>query len=137
IVNDATAYYLVTYRSSHADDGKFREVQVKVARPGVRVRARKGYWALWPDEALAREMLAKVNAPSAATAAPPGFALPWRTSTLIRPWFGIARGQNGKTRVTFVWEPAPKIPGDRARAAVPPARVVLTALAPDGTQVFN
>jgi len=137
MVSDASAYYLLTYRSSHADDGKFREVQVKVTRPGVRVRARKGYWALWPDEALAKELLAKVNAPSAAPPPPPGFALPWRTSNLIRPWFGIARGENGKTRVTFVWEPAPRVPGDRARTVASPARVQLTALAPDGTQVFK
>ena len=31
-------------------------------------------------------------------------------------WIGTSRGDNGKTRVTFVWEPLPKPPGDRRRA---------------------
>lgn len=134
VVSDLSVYYLLTYRSAHADDGKFREVQVHVKRPGARIRARKGYWALWPDEALASEMLARVSEPRAPT--PPAFALPWRTSPLIRPWFGLSRGTNGRTRVSFVWEPAPRVPGDRTRINAP-AHVVLTAFAPDGTQLFE
>ena len=39
---DATDYYLLTYRSAQPDDGKFRGVDVRVARPGVTLRARKG-----------------------------------------------------------------------------------------------
>ena len=135
MVADSSAYYLLTYRSSQPNDGKFREVQVRVNRTGVRVRARKGYWGLWPDEALAAEMLAKINDPVPA-AAPAAFSLPWRSSPLIRPWFGVARGENDKTRVTFVWEPAPRVPGDRTRIAAA-SRIVLTAIAPDGTQLFE
>src|SRR5437763_3560645 len=135
MVDDSSGYYLLTYRSAPPNDGKFREVQVRVKRPGVRVRARKGYGALWPDEALAAEMLAKGDAP-AGPPLPAAFALPWRTSPLIRPWFGVSRGDDGKTRVTFVWEPAPRVPGDRTRRAVP-ARIALTAFSPDGTQLFD
>ena len=38
--------------------------------------------------------------------------------------------------MTFVWEPAPRVPGDRTRRAVP-ARIALTAFSPDGTQLFD
>ena len=31
----------------------------------------------------------------------------------IRSWVGTSRGENGKTRVTFVWEPLPPVPMDR------------------------
>ena len=40
-------------------------------------------------------------------------ARPSRAS-VVRTWIGTSRGENGKTRVTFVWEPLPKAPGDRA-----------------------
>ena len=135
MVTDSSAYYLLTYRSTHAADGKFREVQVGVKRPGVRVRARKGYWALWPDEEYVTDLLARGDAPPAPRL-PPGFDVARRTSPLIQPWLGISRGTAGKVRVTFVWEPAPRVPGDRTRAG-PPSRVVLKALGQDGTPAFD
>jgi hypothetical protein len=55
---------------------------------------------------------------------------------MIRPWFGETRGVDGKTRVTFVWEPAARVPGDRTRQLTP-ARLVLTARTPDGTVLFE
>jgi VWFA-related protein len=46
IVSDLTSYYLVGYYSSNPKiDGKFREISVRVKRPGVKVRARRGYRA--------------------------------------------------------------------------------------------
>ena len=46
MVRDASAYYLLGYTSTvAARDGKFHEIQVRVKRPNVEVRARKGYWA--------------------------------------------------------------------------------------------
>jgi VWFA-related protein len=134
MVDDASAYYVLTYRSAHADDGVFRDVRVQTKRPGLRVRARKGYWALWPDEALASEMLARSLAP--APKAPPVFDVPWHISPLIRSWFGVQRGDNGRTRVTFVWDPAPRVPGDRTRFGSP-ARIALKVLGADGATLFD
>ncbi len=52
MLQDSSSYYLLGYNSSLArTDGKFHEIKVRVKRPGVDVRARKGYWALSPDDA--------------------------------------------------------------------------------------
>jgi len=51
VVDDLSAYYLITYSSTNSKlDGKFRSISVKVARPGVQTRARRGYRALTPNE---------------------------------------------------------------------------------------
>ena len=71
IVADLTSYYLLGYYSTNTrPDGKFRSIAVRVKRPGVKVRARRGYRALTRDEA-ARETSAAVAraAPPASTAA--------------------------------------------------------------------
>src|SRR5215467_299991 len=47
---DASSYYLVTYRSIRNRDGMFHALYVTVKRPGIQVRARKGFWATTPDE---------------------------------------------------------------------------------------
>jgi len=53
ISRESRSYYLIGY-VPHNDraDGRFRQIEVKVKRPGVRVRARKGYYAV---DALAVE----------------------------------------------------------------------------------
>ena len=135
VAADSSAYYLLTYQSARPADGKFRDVAVRVKRAGVRVRARKGYWALWPDEEFVTEMLARGDAPPPSRF-PPGFDVARRTSPLIQPWLGISRGDAGKVRVTFVWEPAVRVPGDRTRVGIP-SRVVLKALGQDGAQAFD
>ena len=51
MVQELSAYYLLGYTSSVAPrDGKFHEIQVRVNRRDVDVRARKGYWAYSEDE---------------------------------------------------------------------------------------
>ena len=51
IVEDNSAYYVLGYHPAELkQDGKFHEISVKVKRPGVQVRARKGYYATKPGK---------------------------------------------------------------------------------------
>jgi VWFA-related protein len=136
ITRDSSAYYLIGYNSADAPtDGKFHNIRVRVKRPGVQVRARKGYWALTADDAARALAPPKPGPPKPVEAAlAAAVARPSRAS-VVRTWIGTSRGENGKTRVTFVWEPLPKAPGDRPREE--PARVSLTAISPDGAPYFR
>ena len=42
VAADSSAYYLLSFRTAHPDDGKFRELQARVNAAGAVVRARKG-----------------------------------------------------------------------------------------------
>jgi hypothetical protein len=131
VAGDAGAYYLISYRSPGKIDNRFHQVQLRVKRRGAVVRTRPGYWALSPDDLLRADVLARANAPKPVVPLEPAP----HNSPLIRPWFGLARGDDGKTRVTFVWEPAVRVPGDRTRHVA--ARLTLTALGADGKPVFE
>jgi len=137
ITKDQSAYYLIGYNSSQApSDGKFHEIRVRVKRPGVQVRARKGYWALNAEQTARALAPPKAAVPKPVEAAiNSAIARPSRAS-VVRTWIGTSRGENGKTRVTFVWEPLPKSPGDRADREEP-TRVSLMALGADGSLVFR
>jgi VWFA-related protein len=46
IADESRSYYLLGYNPTNTTpDGRFRKIEVKVARKGLRVRARKGYYA--------------------------------------------------------------------------------------------
>ena len=50
-VDDLSGYYEITYDPQLVEfDGRFRRIELKVARPGVRVQTRAGYFALPPGE---------------------------------------------------------------------------------------
>jgi len=130
--DDARGYYLLTYRSDHPDDGRFHDVQIRLPRASKNeVRARKGFYDVSPDEAIGKAMIARMNAPKPTTPPEP----PAHASMFIRPWFGWSRGDDGHTRVTFVWEPAMPVPGERRPRIA--AHLVLTALTPTGTVIFE
>ncbi len=136
IIRDASAYYLLGYNSNQAPtDGKFHKIEVKVARRGVDVRARKGYWAYTADDAARAMAPPKPEAPPAVTAALNKIAEPARGRP-ARFWIGTGKGDNGLTRVTFAWEAAPPALGER-REFEPPARVSLIATNTDGQPVFR
>lgn len=45
IRQDNSSYYVLGYRTPRQDDGRFHAVSVRVKRPGLTVRARRGYYA--------------------------------------------------------------------------------------------
>jgi VWFA-related protein len=72
IADDSTTYYLVGYRPTNTNfDGKFRKISVKVDRPGVTVRARRGYLAVPPPTTTIPTL---APAPSQVPSAPPSGA---------------------------------------------------------------
>src|SRR5262249_29419261 len=131
IVRDTSAYYLLGYTSTKPNDGKFHEIKVRVKGPGIQLRARRGYWAATREDAAAAALPPKPALPTAVENAL-NAATQTAGSRLVRTWVGTARGENGKTRVTFVWEPVPRAPGEPALQAQP-ARISLIAAAPDGS----
>jgi VWFA-related protein len=136
ITRDSSAYYLIGYNSAEAPtDGKFHNIRVRVKRSGLQVRARKGYWALTPTDAARALAPPKPGPPKPVEAALTAAVARPSKASVVRTWIGTSRGENGKTRVTFVWEPLPKLPGDRPREE--PARVSLTAISPDGAPYFR
>jgi hypothetical protein len=137
IIRDTSAYYLLGYNSSFtATDGKFHEIRVRVKRPGVQVRPRKGYWAYTNEEAKRALAPPRPDPPKAVSTALAAIATPPR-SRLVRTWIGTDRGTGGKTKITLVWEPVPRPPGDAARSGEQPARMSVTAIAPDGSPYYR
>jgi VWFA-related protein len=85
MARESSAYYMLGYQPEEAPDGRWRDLEVKVAREGVRVRARRSYRASRPDD-LARPRrppvpigTSSVPAERAATV-PPGGSWPRRSS---------------------------------------------------------
>jgi VWFA-related protein len=135
IMRDASGYYLLGYTSSSATDGKYHTIDVRTKRPGVEVRARKGYWAYTTEDVARATATAKEGPPPAVANALNSIAAPSRDHA-ARFWTGTDRADGGQTRVTFVWEAlspkdAPRTMGNVA------ARVQLTATAPDGRPLFR
>lgn len=135
MVDDASAYYLLGYTSTGSpSDGKFHEIDVRIARRDVKVRSRRGYWALTAE--------ARVAATTPRADAPPSDVMT-ALATLSRPaggrsvdtWIGTSRGDDGRTRITFVWAPASRVAGRSPQAAA--SAVSLTASGTSGTPYYR
>ena len=69
ISNDLSSYYLLGYYSTNAGlDGRFHTIKVRVKRPGVDVRARKGYRAATAEEVAAARAASAAPVPPAEAA---------------------------------------------------------------------
>ena len=106
ILEESSAYYLLAFQASDVkSDGKFHPITVKVNRPDVQVRTRKGYYAdaiTRADrvadtsvslEAIARELLPERGLPMSVTAAP--FRGPDGKAVVV-----ITSGVRGRTAVS-------------------------------------
>jgi len=66
IVADLSSYYLLGYYSTNTQlDGRFRNITVRVTRPGVQVRARRGYRGLTAEDLVAATEAERATAEAA------------------------------------------------------------------------
>lgn len=129
MLRDSSGYYLLGYNSSRSPtDGKYHEIEVRVQREDVDVRHRQGYWALTERDVERAMTPALDEPPRAVDTALASLAAPRRGRRLVRTWIGAARGEGGRTRVTFLWEPEPAA-GSRGEQA---ERILLTAMSDNG-----
>ena len=134
IVRDSSAYYLVGYSSTQSpQDGKFHPIRVRVKRPGVQVRARKGYWALTAADTERVTAPAKPGPPAAVSKAIASIT-PVSGRRFVRTWVGTEPAEDGQTKVTFVWEPIPAAPGVKREE---PRQVSLVVASPAGDEYFS
>ncbi|HSD29494.1 MAG TPA: hypothetical protein VLL75_19480, partial [Vicinamibacteria bacterium] len=100
-VRESRTYYLLGYVSGNPKrDGKFRKIEVSVARPGLEVRARKGYYARGKDEGKPRpadtidpQVRAGLDSPFDSE------EIPMRMASYV-----LGRGPSGKTTVVLAAE---------------------------------
>jgi VWFA-related protein len=128
MMNDLDGHYVVSYRASHGNDGRFHMLQVGVKRPDAQVRSRTGYVA-----PISETMRAALAPPSTA----PMRVL--RRSPLIQSWSGVTPTEAGRAVVMVTWvASATWVPTVTAVAPKPRAStVVITASTPDGTVLFD
>jgi hypothetical protein len=130
---DSSAYYLLGYSSSQSPtDGEFHEIDVRVNRDGLRVRSRPGYWAM-SERDVERALKGPGNEPPRAVDVALGALAEPRRGHLVRTWVGTSRGDDGRTKVTFVWEPTR---GQSTRGD-DPVRVLITAMGESGGAAFR
>jgi VWFA-related protein len=137
MVRDNSTYYLMTYVSSLAPrDGKFHEIDVRVKRKGVDVRARKGYWAMSPDEIERVSAPARPGPSAAVMQALDAMSTAAESSRrhVITVWSGTRPGAAEQASVTVAWEETggtPKVAFDQVD------HVVVTATGVHGEPIFQ
>jgi VWFA-related protein len=129
LARDLDASYLLTYRPTRADDGKYRRVEVRATRRGVQVRARPGHWSPFDEEARrawTAHLMSSIAAPRMRML---------RRSALIDSWVGVTRVAGGHARVVLTWEPSRRLA--RAGAASDARTILVRAATADGTPLFQ
>jgi len=111
IVDDLSNYYLLGYYSTGKLDGRFHSISVRVKRPGVQVRARRGYMASTPADVA--ETAARAAAAAKNSVEPAEAAAAHAVEAAIAPLAGYTRDVPLRLQMAAGWKP-----GDSASAAV-------------------
>jgi hypothetical protein len=125
VSRDLDTYYVLSYTSTNAGDGRFYDVQVTSTRRDAQVRTRSGYWSPLAADSLTRR----------ANDTP---ALPLRglkRSPLIDYWLGYTVGPDKQRRAIFTWSPS-TLPV-RAKVLGRPDVVQLKVSSPNGKSLFE
>jgi VWFA-related protein len=132
VIADASAYYLIGYAPTRQlSDGKFHKINVRVKRSGVRVSARRGYWA--PTEAETNPE----------PVPPPDPALTGALRELVTPggpdrrvidlWVGTEPADYGLSMVNVSWEATSRSADTPATMEVEPVTRTGASLYPPQT----
>jgi VWFA-related protein len=97
VADDLSSYYLLGYYSSSKLDGKFHSISVRVKRPGVSVRARRGYLAATPAAVSAATK-------SSTAASPAALAETAALDAALAPLGAIARDVPIRIRAATGWK---------------------------------
>jgi VWFA-related protein len=121
IIADASAYYLLGYTPARdLADGKFHRIEVNVKRRGMRLLARRGYWA--PTEKEMNPTVTEAPVEPGLREAISELAEP-KSGRVVDVWIGASRGPGALTRLTVSWEPTERAGTKRpTRLTVEPLR---------------
>ena len=138
IADDLSSYYLLGYYSTNTRlDGRFRSITVRVKRPGVRVRARRGYRGRTAEELVSSASAAVDPSRDAVASALNRVAgLNTRAAFRVRPsvW-ARADGASPAGAVWLVGELDYRTRKELAWTAGAEAQITLVGV--DGTQLLN
>jgi VWFA-related protein len=127
VSRDLDSYYVLTFTSTSANDGRFHNVQITSSRRQAQVRARSGYWAPLPSELRTTRSTTPPIIPMRAL----------KRSPLIDSWFGLIVEPDGHRRIIFTWTPAPAPLAARSKPARRPDVVALKVTTPTGAVLFE
>jgi VWFA-related protein len=143
VVADLSDYYLIGYASTNSKaDGSFRRIDVRVKRPGIEVRARRGYRAATAAEVAARAAASAPPDPEATTLARVLASLNrTRADRPVRITGGLAWSsaldEEGRPRPVFWVVGELDVAAARAPEWSGGGRAVLTVSSPDGQTLFD
>jgi VWFA-related protein len=101
IMRDNSTYYLIGYYSNNKRlDGRFRKIEVRVKRPDVEVRARRGYTAPSSRDERGKPAMTAANEPSTALRTVLGSPLP-ATGVTLKGFAAAFKGTGTKASVLF------------------------------------
>lgn len=128
VMADASAYYLIGYTPTRRlSDGKFHKISVRVKRSGVRVSARRGYWA--PSEAETNPDPGPPPDPNLTGALRELVTPGGGDKRVIDLWVGTEPSEFGLSAVHVAWEPV-------GRSADAPATVDVEPVTRTGTSLY-